>query len=151
MKPKPIWMAVVNQIDEVIFSRACQNRHQAEKAIVGYLRQNEEFDGKRFDDACFWIGEKDLRLDLMVFAMQPEDFRDVWNRLAVFRSDLPLREKGLYRVIYEIDVGASSAVEAARTVHEIMNDSDSLPPVLDVINSKGSKIRIDLSQRKGKG
>ncbi|MDD5458632.1 MAG: hypothetical protein PHF37_04505 [Phycisphaerae bacterium] len=151
MKPKPLWMAVVNHTDEVVFCRACQSRHQAEKAIVIYLRQHEDFEGKKFDDACFWIGEKDLRLDLIVFTMQPEDFRDVWDRLAVFRSDLPLREKGLYRVIYEIDVGASSAAEAAKTVHQIMNDSDSLPPVLDVIDNRGSKIRIDLSQQKGKG
>jgi len=151
MKRKPIWMAVVNHTDEVVFCSACSSECRAQKAVVEYLRQNEDFDGRKFDDVCFWIGEKDLRLDLMVFPMQPEDFREVWNRLAVFRNDLPLKEKGLYRVIYEIDVGASSAVEAAKTVHEIMNDSDSLPPVLDVIDNRGSKIRIDLSDSKKKG
>lgn len=150
MKQKPIWMAVVNHTDEVIFCSACPSEYRAQKAIVEYLRQSEDFDGKKFDDACFWIGEKDLRLDLMVFSMQPKDFRDVWDRMATFRNDLPLREEGLYRVIYEIDVGASSAIEAAKAVQEIMNDSDSLPPVLDVIDSKGNKIRIDLSQRKRK-
>lgn len=150
MKQKRIWMAVVNHTDEVVFCSACQSEYRAQKAIVEYLRQSEDFDGKKFDDACFWIGEKDLRLDLMVFSMQPKDFRDVWDRMATFRNDLPLREEGLYRVIYEIDVGASSAIEAAKAVQEIMNDSDSLPPVLDVIDSKGNKIRIDLSQRKRK-
>lgn len=151
MKQKPIWMAVVNHTDEVVFCQACPSEYRAQKAIVEYLRQNENFDGKKFDEAVFWIGEKDLRLDLIVFAMQPEDFTEVRDRLALFRSDLPLKENGMYRVIYEIDVGASSAIEAAKTVHEIMNDSDSLPPVLDVIDSKGNKIRIDLSQRKRKG
>lgn len=151
MKQKPISMAVVNHTDKVVFCRACQSEYRAQKAIVEYLRQNENFDGKKFDEAVFWIGEKDLRLDLIVFAMQPEDFTEVRDRLALFRSDLPLKENGMYRVIYEIDVGASSAIEAAKTVHEIMNDSDSLPPVLDVIDSKGNKIRIDLSQRKRKG
>jgi hypothetical protein len=151
MKQKPIWMAVVNHTDEVIFCRACPSEYRAQKAVVDYLRQNDDFEGKKFDEAVFWIGEKDLRMDLMIFPMQSEDFREVWNQLAIFRSDLPLREKGLYRVIYEIDVGASSAIEAAQTVHKIMNDSDSLPPVLDVIDSKGNKIRIDLSQRKRKG
>jgi hypothetical protein len=149
MKQKLLWMAVVNQTDEVVFRRACQSQRQAEKAIVSYLRKAEEFDGNRFDEACFWIGEKDLRLDLMVFSMQPEDFREVWDRLATFRTDLPLKEKGLYRVIYEIDVGASSAIEAAKTVHEIMRDSKSLPPVLEVIDDKGNTIRIDLSKQKG--
>lgn len=151
MKQKPIWMAVVNHTDEIVFCRACPSEYRAQKAIVEYLRQNEDYDGKKFDDAVFWIGEKDLRLDLIVFAMQPEDFTEVRDRLALFRSDLPLKENGMYRVIYEIDVGASSAIEAAKTVHEIMNDLDSLPPVLDVIDSKGNKIRIDLSQRKRKG
>ena len=151
MKNKIIWMAIVNATDTVVFSKCCPSQRMAEKAIVGYLRKNEDFDGKNFDGACFWIGEKDLRLDLMVFAMQPEDFKEVWDRLATFRTDLPLKEKGLYRVIYEIDVGADSAVDAAKTVHEIMSDSESLPPVLDVIDNKGNKVRIDLSQRKKKG
>ena len=148
MKPKQIWMAVVTDDNEVAFSNACQSERKAERAIAAYLRKNQEFDGKDFSEACFWIGEKDLRLNLMVFPMSPEDFKSVWNRLAMFRSDLPLREKGLYRVIYEIDVGADSAVQAAKTVHEIMSDSQSLPPVLEVIDNKGSKIRIDLSQRR---
>ena len=151
MKQTYIWMAIVNDTDEVVFKRACPTQRQAEKAIVGYLRKDEDFDGKDFGDACFWIGENDLRLDLMVFSMGPEDFNAVWNQLAMFRSDLPLKERGLYRVIYEIDVGADSAVEAAKTVHEIMSDLQSLPPVLDVIDNKGSKIRIDLNHRRKKG
>ena len=32
-----------------------------------------------------------------------------------------------------------------------MMDRDSLPPVLDVIDNKGNKIRIDLSGHKQKG
>jgi hypothetical protein len=149
MKHNSIWMAVVNETDEVIFCRACRSERQAQKTIVTYLRNHKEFDGDAFDQAVFWIGDKDLRLDVMVFAMQPEDFRDVRDRLATFRTDLPLGDKGIYRVIYEIDVGAASAVEAAKTVYEIMQDSDSLPPVLDIIDHNGSKIRIDLNQSKG--
>lgn len=151
MKSKQIWMAIVNDTDEVVFKKACQTQRKAEHAIVEYLCKHEDFDGDDFGDACFWIGEKDLRLDLMVFAMQSEDFKPVWNRLAMFRGDLPLKEKGLYRVMYEIDVGAGSAIEAAKQVHQIMADSQSLPPVLDVIDNKRNKIRVDLSQRKKKG
>ena len=148
MKAKRIWMAMVNDCDTVVFAQGCRSKRKAESAIVSYLQKNEDFDGKDFGEACFWIGEHDLRLDLMVFDMKPEDFKAVWNELALFRDDLPLKEKGLYRVVYEIDVGADSAVEAAKTVHEMMTDSDSMPPVLDVIDSKGTKIRIDLSKRR---
>lgn len=153
MKKKSIWMATVNDTDTdtVVFAKACPGRRKAETAIVAYLRQHRDFDGKSFDEACFWIGENNLRMDLMIFQMYPEDFKEVWNYLPYFRADLPLKEKGLYRVIYEIDVGAASAIEAARTTYEMMGDSESMPPVLDVIDNKGNTIRIDLSQRKRKG
>lgn len=149
MKKKSIWMAVVNDNNTAVFAMACLNRRKAKTAIVAYLRENNDFDGKAFDEACLWIGDKDLRLDLMIFQMYPEDFREVWKCLPYFRTDLPLREKGLYRVIYEIDVGASSAIEAARSAHEMMGNSESMSPVLDVIDNKGNKIRIDLSKREG--
>jgi hypothetical protein len=151
MKQMKIWMALVTDDDEVIFSRACPGKHKAESAIVAYLRKDEDFDGRNFGEACFWIGEKDLRLNLVVFEMTAEDFQPVREQLAMLRDDLPLREKGLYRVIYEIDVGAGSAIEAAKEVHQIMTDSRSIPPVLDVIDNKGNKIRIDLSHSKPKG
>ena len=149
MKKKSIWMVVVNDNNTAVFTKACLNRRKAETAIVAYLREHNSFDGEAFEEACDWIGDKDLRLDLMIFQMHPEDFKEVWKYLPYFRTDLPLREKGLYRVIYEIDVGASSAIEAARSAHEMMGDSESIPPVLDVIDNKGTKIRIDLSKRKG--
>lgn len=151
MKKKKIWMALVTNEDEVVFSNGCPTKQKAEIAIVGYLRENEDFDGKKFGEACFWIGEMDLPLNLMVFAMEPEEFKPVWDLLALFRDDLPLKEKGLYRVIYEIDVGAGSAIEAAKQVHQIMMDSQSLPPVLDVIDNRRNKIRMDLSHCKRKG
>jgi len=149
MKKKSIWMAMVNDSNSVVFAKACPNRRKAETAIVAYLREDKDFEGKGFDEACFWIGERNLQLDLMIFQMYPEDFKEVWKHLPYFRADLPFKEKGLYRVIYEIDVGASSAIEAARSAHEMMGDSESIPPVLDVIDNKGTKIRIDLSKRKG--
>ena len=56
----------------------------------------------------------------------------------------------LFRVIYVIDVGAVNIIEAAMNAYEIMSDSDSLPPILEVIDNKGNKIKIDLSERKKK-
>ena len=149
MKKKQIWMALVTDENEVVFSRACQSKRKAEKAIVDYLRKNQDFEVADFGQACFWIGEKDLRLDLMVFAMQPEEFEDVKTPLPLSITPPP-NEKGLFRVVYVIDVGASNVIEAAMNAYEMMSDSDSLPPVLEVIDNKGNKIKIDLSERKSK-
>lgn len=66
----------------------------------------------------------------------------------------PPKDKGkepLFRVVYVIDVGASNVVEAARIAYEIMSSSDSIPPVFEVIDNKGNRVKIDLSRRKKKG
>ena len=61
----------------------------------------------------------------------------------------PPEEKGdepLFRVVYVIDVNAGDVREAAEYTHRIMTDPDSLPPVLQVIDSKGHSTEIDLSK-----
>lgn len=146
-----IWMALMTDNDEVVFSCVCPSQRKAETAIVAYLRKDRSLDIRDINEACLWIGDNNQRLNLMIFPMKPDDFKFVWDRLTLFRNDLPLGDKGFYRVVYEIDVGADSAAEAAKTVHEIMMDRDSMPPVLDVIDNKGNTIRIDLTQRKRKG
>lgn len=151
MKHTTIWMALMTNNDEVVFSCACPSERKAEKAMVAYLRKDRSLDIRDINEACLWIGDNNLRLNLMIFPMKPDDFIFVWDRLALFRNDLPYGDKGLYRVVYEIDVGADSAAEAAKTVHEIMTDRDSMPPVLDFIDNKGNTIRIDLTQRIRKG
>jgi len=138
-------MAVIRDENEVVFRRACQTKKKAEKSIVAYLCKDRDFDGKEFAEACFWIGEKDLRFDLMVFQMQPEEFADVKLPLLLSITPPP-DEKGLFRVVYVIDVGAGDIIEAAMNAYEMMSGSDSLPPVLEVIDNKGNKIKIDLSK-----
>lgn len=150
MKRKQVWMSVVTHENEVVFSKVCQSKRKAEKAAVEYLRKNEEFDGKDFGEACFWIGERDLPLDLMIFPMEPEEFEDVRIPFPVSVAPPP-NEKGLFRVVYVIDVGAGNINEAAVNAYEMMSASDSLPPVLEVIDNKGNKIKIDLSERRKKG
>jgi hypothetical protein len=71
-----------------------------------------------------------------------------------YKISPPPKEKGkdiMFRVVYVIDVGAGNVVEAARTAYEMMSSSDSIPPVLEVIDNKGNRIKIDLSKRKKKG
>lgn len=61
----------------------------------------------------------------------------------------PKEKPPLFRVAYVIDVGAGSVLEAAKVAYEMMTDSDSMPPILEVIDDRGNQIRIDLSKRKG--
>ena len=55
----------------------------------------------------------------------------------------------VFRVIYVIDVGAGNVVEAAKRTYAMMTDLDSIPPILEVMDHQGNKIRIELSKRKG--
>ena len=63
------------------------------------------------------------------------------------KIDPPPEEKGdehLFRVVYVIDVNAGEIREAAEYTYRIMTDPESLPPVLQVIDSKGHNTEIDL-------
>ena len=64
-----------------------------------------------------------------------------------YKISPPPEDKGLFRVIYVIDVNASSILEAAKSTHQIMADPDSILPVLDVMDCKGKVVTIDLSKK----
>jgi len=146
MKKKRIWMAVVNDRDSVVFSKGCQTQRKAESAIVKYLQNSEDFDGNDFSEACFWIDENDLHLDLMVFEMEAKDFNGIQIQAGLMIG-LPPKEKDLYRVVYVIDVGADNPLDAAKKTEKMMTDPDSLAPVLEVIGSGGKITKIDLSKK----
>jgi len=60
----------------------------------------------------------------------------------------PPKETGpepLYRVVYVIDVSAMNPQQAAERAYEIMQDPQSIRPLLDIIDSSGRKTRVDLS------
>ena len=146
MKNKNIWMAVVNHTDTVVFAKGCQSQQKAEMAIVEYLQKNEKFDGKDFGEACFWIGEKDLRLDLQIFEMEAKEFNDIELQAGLL-IDPPPKDSGEenpYRVVYIIDVLAADPNGAAETAHRVMTDPDSLAPVLNIIDESGKSVVIDL-------
>jgi len=50
----------------------------------------------------------------------------------------------LYRVVYMIDINAKGPRQAAERVHVLMQDAESMPPVLDVLDSHGRRTRVDL-------
>ena len=65
-----------------------------------------------------------------------------------YRIEPPPKDHGskpLFRIIYTIDVNGDSPQKAAEYAYELMADSESMRPVLDVIDGKGCVIRIDLS------
>lgn len=141
MKKKNLWMAMVTCENEVVFSKPWKSRRKAETAIVAYLRENEEFDGDSFSDACSWIAENDLRLDLSVFPMEAEDFE---NTRSGYTVQPPPKEKGLFRVIYAIDVSACDTAKAAQQAWEMMRSEDAVDPVFTLIDSKGALTTLDL-------
>lgn len=66
-----------------------------------------------------------------------------------FMIEPPPTEAGLeplYRVVYMIDINAKNPRQAAERVHTLMQDTESMPPVLDVLDSNGRRTRVDLSE-----
>lgn len=49
-----------------------------------------------------------------------------------------------YRIVWEIDIEASSHKEAAEEALKIQRDPESLATVFDVIGEDGNTVRIDL-------
>ena len=64
----------------------------------------------------------------------------------ILKISSPPREKGLFRVVYVIDIAASSYLEAAMSAHEIMTDPEAIAPVFDVMDSYGNVTEVDLSK-----
>ena len=66
-----------------------------------------------------------------------------------YQIEPPPKDRGsepLFRVVYVIDVSAPNTLEAAKLTHQIMTDHDSLSPILEVIDCKGTVVKIDLSK-----
>lgn len=57
----------------------------------------------------------------------------------------PPNEKGLFRVVYEIDVSADNEKKAAETAWRLMRFEDAFEPVMMVIDRKGNQTKLDLS------
>jgi hypothetical protein len=139
-------MAIVVNDTEVVFSQGCRSQQKAESAIVSYLCKHENFGVSDFNEACFAIGENDLRMDLMVFKMQVKDFETVQLNRGIL-IEPPPSEKDAYRVVYAIDILAATPLKAAKAAHRIMTDPESMSPVLEVMDPKGKVTQVDLSQQ----
>jgi len=52
----------------------------------------------------------------------------------------------LFRVVYAIDLNAPNPKAAAKATYNIFLDPESIPPVLDILDTQGHVTTIDLSQ-----
>jgi hypothetical protein len=57
----------------------------------------------------------------------------------------PPKEKGLFRVVYSIDVSASNVEQAAENAFVMMQSKESSAPILVVIDYKGKQTTVDLA------
>ena len=54
-----------------------------------------------------------------------------------------------YRVVYSIDISATTSHSAAHETYQIMQDTNSIPPHSEIIDSDGNITEIDLSKNGG--
>jgi len=54
-------------------------------------------------------------------------------------------QEPLFRVVYVIDLNAADPKTAAQETHEIFLDPESIPPVLQILDTQGHETTIDLS------
>jgi hypothetical protein len=62
-----------------------------------------------------------------------------------YKIEPPPKEKGLFRVVYAIDVNASDEQGAAEEAWKMMRAEDAFAPVLMVLDSEGNKTKLDLT------
>ena len=88
----------------VLYSRKVVRVSEKQKTRLSSISaKTNAFDAKDFGDACFWIGENDLRLDLQVFEMKAKDFDSIQLQDGLL-IEPPPKEKGLFRVVYAMSM-----------------------------------------------
>lgn len=157
--PKTLWVAAITHRGDVVYADAVAGKVKAVKALAEYLKAEEGYAGPpEFPGICAWLAEHDERLGIELFAASVDaaaenscscDAPDNPNTERGLVIGPPPQEKGLellYRVVYAIDVNAPNAPQAAKRTHILMQDPQSMLPVLEVIDSRGRLTRIDLSE-----
>jgi hypothetical protein len=142
MKQKTIWMAVIAEKSRILFSKAFNNNEESKAAIVGYLQKNFNFDGDDIQEACGWVGDCNLSLELMTFEVDLKDFDGIQLQAGLLIG--PPKEKNHYRVVYKIDIAGSDKVEVAEEAWKKMRAEDADDPVLTLIDSNGDLTPLDL-------
>jgi len=51
----------------------------------------------------------------------------------------------LFRVVYVVDLNAADPKTAAQEIHKIFLDPESIPPVLQILDTQGHETTVDLS------
>ena len=142
MKQKTIWMAVITEKSRILFSKASKSNEKSKTAIVLYLQKHFNFDGDDIQEACSWVGDRNLSLELMTFEVDLKDFDDISLQAGLLIK--PPEKKNHYRVVYKIDVAGSNKVEIAEKAWEKMRTDAADDPVLTLIDSNGDLTTLDL-------
>jgi hypothetical protein len=156
---KKIWVLAVADRGTVVHGRAFRRRSKAVQGLAEYLTAHDGYTGPaEMPSICDWLAEHDERLSIEIFPasldLSPQETVEptLGKRMAPsqgFTIEPPPKEKGpepLYRVVYVIDVNAPNPQQAAERVYEIMQDPQSMRPVLEVLEPLGRCTRVDLSQ-----
>jgi len=157
--PEKLWVAAVTSRGNVVYAVAVAGKDKAVKALAEYFKTEEGYAGPaELPGICAWLAEYDEHLGIEIFAASLNiagdslcscDGPDNPKAQRGLVIDPPPREEGpepLYLAVYAIDVNAGSAQEAAERAYQIMVDSQSRRPVLEVLDHSSRCVRVDLSR-----
>jgi hypothetical protein len=152
---KEVWLVAVADRGIVAHVYAYPDAKAAIKELAAYLAENNGYAGPKDIRAIRrWLHRHDENLSVEITCQR-------WDKGAAAGArctSKPRRglvipppphdrgEEPLYRVVYQIDVNARDMREAAESVHRILTDPDSMPPVLEVSDHQGHTTAIDLSR-----
>ena len=152
-----VWIVAVADRGVVEHVRAFPTQAKAQKDLAAYLHRYHEYPGShKMEELSAWLDQHNERISAQVMCQRlnlgidSAASRGLTPGLLISPppEECAAGEK-LYCVVYSIDVDASGPREAAELTHHIMTDPDSMRPVLEVIDPKGSVTTIDLSEEKG--
>ncbi len=157
--PEKLWIAAVTSQGDIVHAQAVTSKDKAVKALAEYFKTEDGYVGPaELPGICAWLAEYDEHLGIEIFAASLNtagenscscDGPDNPKAQRGLVIDPPPREEGpepLYRAVYAIDVNAGSAQEAAERAYQIMVDSQSMRPVLEVLDHSSRCVRVDLSR-----
>ena len=145
-----LWTVAVADRGVIEHVQTFLTRVLAQKGLAGYLRRYHDYQGShKMPVLSAWLDQHDERISAQVMCQRLSLGITPGSALIIDAPPGQTVGEPMYRVVYSIDVCASGPREAAEATHRIMTDPDSMRPVLEVIDPKGSVTTIDLSEEKG--
>jgi hypothetical protein len=144
MERNKIWMALVTDQNNIALCKLFQDLLLAQKAIVTYLQDNHNFEGDRIQDACTWICDNTLPIEVMTFEVDWQELDKVLPAKGLLIKP-PSNGDHYYRVVYETECYSHDGVDAAQMAWKAVRAKDAPDPALTLIDSKGAVTKVDLA------